>query len=268
MPPMESRAFPPVLVVVSDGRPTDDFESGLERLLAEPWGRRAVRLAIAIGTDADLDVLARFIGDPEIRPFTAGDPEQLAYLVRFVSTAPPSSPPHRRARRKPPAYRRLTCPRRPTVGCWCGDGDALRIALEVSRTDGRSRRCGRADRARRRGGRRGCSTCSVPTRPRSARPGPCRPGRWSAAAGSTAPRAARHSACCAANGWPGRRPRTRRTAGAAGPLARPGATGRRRRAGRGQPASARRCAPSRTRRLPVPRARPRPHAAPLPARAR
>ncbi len=86
VPPMESRAFPPVLVVVSDGRPTDDFESGLERLLAEPWGRRAVRLAIAIGTDADHDVLARFIDDPEIRPFSAGDPEQLAYLVRFVST--------------------------------------------------------------------------------------------------------------------------------------------------------------------------------------
>ena len=87
VPPMEARAFPPVLVVVSDGRPTDDFEAGLERLMAEPWGRRAVRLAIAIGSDADLDVLSRFIGDPDIPPFTANDPEQLAYLVRFVSTA-------------------------------------------------------------------------------------------------------------------------------------------------------------------------------------
>lgn len=87
VPPMEARAFPPVLVVVSDGRPTDDFEAGLQRLMAEPWGRRAVRLAIAIGADADLDILSRFIGDPEIAPFTAHDPEQLAYLVRFVSTA-------------------------------------------------------------------------------------------------------------------------------------------------------------------------------------
>lgn len=86
VPPMEARAFPPVLVVVSDGRPTDDFEVGLDRLLSEPWGRRAVRLAIAIGTDADLEVLSRFIADAGIPPFTAGDPEQLAYLVRFVST--------------------------------------------------------------------------------------------------------------------------------------------------------------------------------------
>ena len=87
VPPMEARAFPPVLVVVSDGRPTDDFESGLQTLMSQPWGRRAVRLAIAIGSDADLDVLARFIGDPDIPPFAAHDPEQLAYLVRFVSTA-------------------------------------------------------------------------------------------------------------------------------------------------------------------------------------
>jgi uncharacterized protein YegL len=87
VPPMEARAFPPVIVVISDGRPTDDFEGGLARLLAQPWGARAVRLAIAIGRDADLDVLNRFIGDPEIAPFTAHDPEQLAYLVRFASTA-------------------------------------------------------------------------------------------------------------------------------------------------------------------------------------
>lgn len=87
VPPMDARAFPPVLVVISDGRPTDAFEEGLATLLAQPWGRRAVRLAIAIGSDADLEVLQEFIHDPALRPFSAGDPEQLAYLVRFVSTA-------------------------------------------------------------------------------------------------------------------------------------------------------------------------------------
>lgn len=87
MPPMEARAFPPVIVVISDGQPTDDFDKGLAALMAEPWGRRAVRLAIAIGRDADLDVLQRFIGDPAVKPFSARDPDQLAYLVRFVSTA-------------------------------------------------------------------------------------------------------------------------------------------------------------------------------------
>ena len=79
--------FPPVLVLVSDGQPTDDFESGLGQLMSEPWGRAAVRLAIAIGSDADIDVLNSFIADPVISPLSAKDPEQLAYLMRFVSVA-------------------------------------------------------------------------------------------------------------------------------------------------------------------------------------
>ena len=36
---------------------------------------RAIRLAIAIGGDADLDVLNEFIGDADIVPFTAHDPD-------------------------------------------------------------------------------------------------------------------------------------------------------------------------------------------------
>jgi hypothetical protein len=61
-PPMEERALPPVLVLISDGQPTDDFELGLTALMAQPWARRAVRLAIAMGHDADAEVLQRFIG--------------------------------------------------------------------------------------------------------------------------------------------------------------------------------------------------------------
>ena len=80
VPPMEQRAFPPVLVVVSDGRPTDDFEAGLAQLMAEPWGRRAVRLAIAIGADADTDILARFIGDPTVEHTVVGSPHDTDYF--------------------------------------------------------------------------------------------------------------------------------------------------------------------------------------------
>ncbi len=52
MPPMSERALPPVLVLVSDGQPTDDFDEGLQALLALPWGKKAVKIAIAIGEDA------------------------------------------------------------------------------------------------------------------------------------------------------------------------------------------------------------------------
>ncbi|MCK6515691.1 VWA domain-containing protein [Myxococcota bacterium] len=86
-PPMPERALPPVLVLVSDGEPTDDFDSGLRTLLAEPWGKKAVRLAIAIGEGARLDVLQRFIGHNELQPLQANNAEQLVRFIRWASTA-------------------------------------------------------------------------------------------------------------------------------------------------------------------------------------
>ena len=86
VPPMEQRALPPALVLVSDGQPTDDWRSGLQQLLNEPWGNQAVRLAVAIGKDADLDVLSEFIAHPEIRPVSARNPEELLHLVKWAST--------------------------------------------------------------------------------------------------------------------------------------------------------------------------------------
>ena len=85
-PPMERRALPPVLVLVSDGEPTDDFAGGLAALLNSTWGSKAVRMAIAIGRDANLDVLQRFIAHPELRPQRAASPEDLARLIQWAST--------------------------------------------------------------------------------------------------------------------------------------------------------------------------------------
>jgi len=83
---MEPRSLPPVLVLVSDGRPTDDFSGGLQLLMSEPWGAKAVRLAIAIGRDADHKVLSRFIGHPQIEPFHARNARELLHLVQWTST--------------------------------------------------------------------------------------------------------------------------------------------------------------------------------------
>ncbi|NKC14208.1 MAG: VWA domain-containing protein [Gammaproteobacteria bacterium] len=86
-PPMPERALPPVLVLISDGQPTDDFEGGLQTLMAEPWGKKAVRLAIAIGEDADTHVLQRFIGHAEIQPLQANNSQDLVNYIRWASTA-------------------------------------------------------------------------------------------------------------------------------------------------------------------------------------
>ena len=45
MPPMEERALPPVLVLLSDGQPTDDFSSGLKESMSQPWGQKSVRMS-------------------------------------------------------------------------------------------------------------------------------------------------------------------------------------------------------------------------------
>jgi len=87
IPPMTDRALPPVLVLISDGQPTDDFNASLKNLLSLPWGKKAVRIAIAIGEDADLDTLQKFIGNVEIGPFQANNPETLKNYIKWTSTA-------------------------------------------------------------------------------------------------------------------------------------------------------------------------------------
>lgn len=88
MPPMSERALPPVLVLLSDGQPTDNFDEGLQALLDLPWGKKAVKIAIAIGEDADTDVLQQFMGsNSELKPLIAKNAEQLVNYIKWASTA-------------------------------------------------------------------------------------------------------------------------------------------------------------------------------------
>jgi uncharacterized protein YegL len=100
---MDQRALPPVLVLISDGAATDDFDAGMAALLRQPWARKSVRLALAIGHDADEDDLQKFIGpvasrpsrgvglqldeEPGRRPLQANDASTLARYIRWASTA-------------------------------------------------------------------------------------------------------------------------------------------------------------------------------------
>lgn len=91
VPPMDRRGMTPVIVLVSDGQPTDDADAAIQELMRLPWGRKAVRIAIAIGHDADDEVLRTFIGDPErasSQLLAAENADQLAALIQWVSTAP------------------------------------------------------------------------------------------------------------------------------------------------------------------------------------
>ena len=85
---MPGRQLPPVLVLASDGYPTDDFESGLEALFASTQAQNAIRLAIAIGGEADLEVLERFIRHPGIKPLRANNASDLVRHIKWAATAP------------------------------------------------------------------------------------------------------------------------------------------------------------------------------------
>jgi uncharacterized protein YegL len=77
------RAYRPTIVLISDGVPTDDWEGPLNRLLASPRASKAVRLALAVGQDADLEVLTAFAGENHVRQ--AAEVRQLRRFFKFVT---------------------------------------------------------------------------------------------------------------------------------------------------------------------------------------
>lgn len=87
MPPMPEHALPPVLVLISDGLPTGNFDQGLKMLMNEPWVNKSVKIAIAIGKDTDTKTLQKFIGHTEFKPLQANNPKALIQYIKWESTA-------------------------------------------------------------------------------------------------------------------------------------------------------------------------------------
>ena len=79
-----SGSFAPVFILLSDGGPTDDFNSGVAVLWKNNWFKAGIKVAIAIGEDADTDVLAKFTGNIE-RVIRVHDVETLKKVIRVVA---------------------------------------------------------------------------------------------------------------------------------------------------------------------------------------
>ena len=79
-----SGSVAPAIFLMSDGEPTDDFESGLAQLKQNNWFKYAIKVAVAIGDDANKDVLAKFTGNIEA-VIEAHTPEALKKWIRKVS---------------------------------------------------------------------------------------------------------------------------------------------------------------------------------------
>lgn len=85
IPPMTERALPPVLVLISDGQPTDSWQSGLDRMTKNGRAQKADRMALAIGGDADTDMLGRFLNDEKKQVFVAADARRIKDFFQFVT---------------------------------------------------------------------------------------------------------------------------------------------------------------------------------------
>jgi len=96
-----ARAYRPTIVLVSDGQPTDDWEKALEMMLSSPRCSKAFRIALAIGADADEQMMKKFLASGSAKVFRADEARQIKQFFRFVtmsvtsrrSSANPNNPP-------------------------------------------------------------------------------------------------------------------------------------------------------------------------------
>lgn len=56
----------PCIIILSDGEPTDNWRIEFDKLKHNAWFKAATKLAIAIGNDADPNMLAEFVGNREL----------------------------------------------------------------------------------------------------------------------------------------------------------------------------------------------------------
>lgn len=80
-----SRAYRPVVVLVSDGRPTDLWEESLDAFVGAGRSSKCDRVALAIGEKADEEMLRRFIAGTPNPLFHAADAGQILETFRRVT---------------------------------------------------------------------------------------------------------------------------------------------------------------------------------------
>jgi len=79
-----SGSVAPAIFLMSDGEPTDDYFEGIETIKKNNWYKYAIRVAVAIGEDANIEELAKFTGNKEA-VIRVHAPEELKKWIRFIS---------------------------------------------------------------------------------------------------------------------------------------------------------------------------------------
>ncbi|MDR0601468.1 MAG: VWA domain-containing protein [Treponema sp.] len=77
-------SFAPAIFLMSDGEPTDDWQGGLDLLKQNKWFKAGVKVAIAIGDDANKEILKAFTGTMEA-VLETHSAAMLKKMIKFVS---------------------------------------------------------------------------------------------------------------------------------------------------------------------------------------
>lgn len=79
-----SLSFAPVIFLMTDGYPSDDYKAGLKALEANSWYKFGLKAALGIGNEANDDMLAEFTGskDTVVHAYSGN---QLAQMIKVVA---------------------------------------------------------------------------------------------------------------------------------------------------------------------------------------
>jgi uncharacterized protein YegL len=80
----DSGSFAPVIILLSDGEPTDEYKPELEEIKKNTWFKHAIKVAIAIGNDANKRILAEFTGQAEL-VIEVHNKADLKKFIKFLS---------------------------------------------------------------------------------------------------------------------------------------------------------------------------------------
>lgn len=88
---MPKRNAAPVCILISDGHCDDSraYEAAIARLKSLPFGKKAVRLAIAVQDQSGYseEELVKFVSHPEVGVLKANTPQQLVAYIKWASVA-------------------------------------------------------------------------------------------------------------------------------------------------------------------------------------
>jgi uncharacterized protein YegL len=79
-----SRSYKPTIVLLTDGLPTDEWQKPMSELINDGRSSKAFRIAMAIGDDADKNMLSKFVSTPDYL-VTGENARDIRKFFRFVT---------------------------------------------------------------------------------------------------------------------------------------------------------------------------------------